>query len=291
MLQIQKMKQIILLSFVGFLVYACKNEGPTSSSSDLDRLATLENEVNQLKLDNQLKDSMLNESIQFFNDIQRNLASIGLKQSEIQHATENPEIDPNSKQKVLEQIEYINFLRTENNKKMQALQSQLKDSNLKTNQMQEMLSRLTEQLKEKDAQIESLQAELIQRDIEYSNLFDKYQQQVYQNEELSTQLNTVYYVYGTLKELKENQVITESKGFVGMGKKAVLKNGFNESYFTETSISKSKSLSIQGKTIKFITDHPEDSYQITSSNGQEKLKITNAELFWKVSKYLVVVVN
>jgi chromosome segregation ATPase len=234
---------------------------------------------------------MLNESIQFFNDIQRNLASIGLKQSEIQSATSNPEIDPNSKQKVLEQIEYINFLRTENNKKMQALQNQLKDSNLKTNQMQEMLSRLTEQLKEKDAQIESLQAELNQRDVEYANLFDKYQQQVYQNEELSTQLNTVYYVYGTLKELKENQVITENKGFIGMGKKAVLKNGFNEGYFTETSISKSKTLSIQGKTIKFITDHPEASYQIVSSNGQEKLKITNAELFWKVSKYLVVVVN
>lgn len=291
MLQIQKMKQIILISLLSFGFYACKSDTTKTSTQDLERLATLENEVNQLRLDNQLKDSMLNESIQYFNDIQRNLASIGLKQAEIQNATANPEIDPNSKQKVLEQIEYINFLRTENSKKIQLLQIQLKESSLKTNQLQEMLTRLTEQLKEKDAQIESLQVELTQRDIEYSNLFDKYQQQVYQNEELLDQLNTVYYVYGTLKELKENQVVTENKGFIGMGKKAVLKNGFNESYFTETTISKSKSLSIQGKTIKFITDHPEDSYQIIVTNGQEKLKITNPSLFWKVSKYLVIVVQ
>lgn len=291
MLQIQKMKQIILISLLSFGFYACKSDTTKTSTQDLERLATLENEVNQLRLDNQLKDSMLNESIQYFNDIQRNLASIGLKQAEIQNATANPEIDPNSKQKVLEQIEYINFLRTENSKKIQLLQIQLKESSLKTNQLQEMLTRLTEQLKEKDAQIESLQAELTQRDIEYSNLFDKYQQQVYQNEELLDQLNTVYYVYGTLKELKENQVVTENKGFIGMGKKAVLKNGFNENYFTETTIGKSKSLSIQGKTIKFITDHPEDSYQIIVTNGQEKLKITNPSLFWKVSKYLVIVVQ
>lgn len=285
------MKQIILISILSLGLFACKSEATKSSTQDLDRLATLENEVNQLRLDNQMKDSMLNESIQYFNDIQRNLASIGLKQVEIQSATSNPEIDPNVKQQVLEQIEYINFLRTENSKKIQQLQIQLKESSLKTNQLQEMLSRLTEQLKEKDAQIEALQAELTQRDIEYSNLFDKYQQQVYQNEELLDQLNTVYYVYGTMKELKDNQVISENKGFIGMGKKAVLKNGFNESYFTQTSISASKSLSIQGKSIKFITDHPQDSYQIITSNGVEKLKISNPSLFWKVSKYLVIIVQ
>jgi DNA repair exonuclease SbcCD ATPase subunit len=285
------MKKFLFIIAVVSMLFACKNETPEASLADLDRLATLENQVNQLQMDNQLKDSMLNEAIGFFNEIQRNLASIGLKESELKSKNSNPEIAGNEKEQILEQINYINFLRTENGKKIQLLQNQLKESKLKSNQLQEMLSQLTEQIRQKDEQIESLQQELALRDQEYSKLFDQYQAKSYQNEELITQLNTVYYVYGSSKELKENQVISESKGFIGMGKKAILKTGFNESYFTETSIDKSKSISISGKSIKLITDHPADAFQIVSENGREKLKITNPKLFWKVSKYLVVIID
>jgi DNA repair exonuclease SbcCD ATPase subunit len=285
---------LALFAFSILILTSCveeKNNSVDTDLSDLENIADLKNQINQLKLDSELKDSILNESISFFNEIQRNLAAIGLKKDEIRVQSSNQEVNSFDKNLILEEINYINFLRTENSKKVHILQEKLQSSNLKTNQLQEMLGRLTEEIQRKDSEIEMLQKELEQKDQEYSKLFDAYLEQVTQKEEIQTIMNTVYYAYGTSKELKENHVITESKGFIGMGKKAVLKENFNENYFTAIQIKNKKEFVLEGKNPKIITDHPIHSFQLLPNGNKTILKILDVNQFWKVSKYLVVVVE
>lgn len=289
MRKMAKLHWIWLLT--GVLLAGCKGETGDTNTADLEQIATLQSEVEQLKLDNQLKDSMLNESILYFNEIQRNLAAIQLKEDEIRVRAKHAEKDNNEKLYVLHQIQYINFLREENGKKLAALQTQLKNSSLKISQMQEMVTRLSEQLAEKEQHIQALQAELAVRDREYALLFDEYQEQWYQNEQLMEQIQTVYYAVGSLKELITNQVVVQSKGLLGMGRMAKLKDGFNESYFTKTSVQETARIAVAGKRLSLVTDHPSTAYRIVEEGGVQKLKITNPDAFWKVSKFLVVLVD
>lgn len=285
------MRTLLFIFSASFLLVACTTNNSENTSENLEQLARLENKVLQLELDNEMKDSMLNESISFFNEIQRNLATIQLKEDEIRDLTRNPEKPDDSKAKILQEIQYINYLRTENTRKINLLQNQLQNTNLKNKQFVEMISRLEIQLKDKEQEIEALQIELQKSDIEYAKMFDRYQEEVLKNENLRTELNTVYFALGSLKELTKNGVITQIKGFAGLGKKVVLKEDFNENYFSKSSIQESVNLPLSGKNIRLISDHPSFSYKIEKKGETEYLKITNSDAFWKVSNYLVLLID
>jgi hypothetical protein len=84
-----------------------------------------------------------------------------------------------------------------------------------------MVNRLADQVQsQEDLIITSLQTELADMDREYSKLFDAYMEQSQLALETMKELNKVFYVYGTLDELKQNNVVVQEGGFIGIGKKA-----------------------------------------------------------------------
>ena len=65
-----------------------------------------------------------------------------------------------------------------------------------------------------------------------------------------------------------------------------------DDYFTEIDVTKVSEIEIDGgKKVKLISDHPSSAYEIKSEGTGHKLLIKDAKKFWKVSKYLVVVVD
>ena len=97
------------------------------------------------------------------------------------------------------------------------------------------------------------------------------------------QLNTAWYVFGTKKELKEQQILVNGK---------VLQGNFNKSYFTKIDIRNFKELKLYSKSAKLLTMHPSSSYKLErDSKDQYVLRITNPQIFWSTSKYLVVQVR
>ena len=50
-------------------------------------------------------------------------------------------------------------------------------------------------------------------------------------------------------------------------------------------------IEIMGEKVKFITDHPSSSYEVISNGQNHTIKINDPKSFWKVSKYLVIVVD
>lgn len=280
----------IILIFTLSIFPSCKSDVPADNVNN-QQLMELRDEVAQLKLEKEMKDSIINESLAFFNEIQSNLESIGFKKDEIRIKSADPELTSDDKAWILEQIRHINFLRTENAKKVKELSSQLDKNNLRIKELEAMIEKLVQDIQAKDDQISTLQAELDNMDKEYSKLFDAYQEKEFMVDQLVDQINTAYYSYGTASELEKNQVIERRNGFIGIGKRITLLDDFNEKYFAKIDMTKDKEIFIEGQNLKVITDHSSKSYAVVAVGVNSKIKIHDPREFWKISKYLVVIVE
>ena len=90
-------------------------------------------------------------------------------------------------------------------------------------------------------------------------------------------------MFGTKKELKEQQILVNGK---------VLQGNFNKEYFTKVDIRVDKEIKLYSRSAKMLTSHPSSSYTLQrDANKQYVLRITDPQLFWSTSKYLVVLVD
>lgn len=286
----------LLYSFLFASLFIGCNDSPETTEggndTESEELARLRSENRALEGQLYEKDSILNESIMLFNEIEENLAMINLKEDEIRFRSTDLELAEDGKQWILQEIQNINYLREANQKKVSELNGQLQNKNLQIEEFKLMVSSLMNKIEVQEEEIEMLRVELSDLDKEYVELLEAYQEQSQIAAETIRELNTVYYAYGTEEELIANGVIVKEGGFIGMGRKTALRGDLNDSYFTKIDLSKQKQIEIVGgERLKFITDHPSSAYEIINSGQKHTVKINDPKTFWKVSKYLVVVVD
>ncbi|MBI1837948.1 MAG: hypothetical protein HYR91_11860 [Flavobacteriia bacterium] len=284
------MRKLFSICFFSLILIACQ-ENKKSDTKSLEKIADLQSELEQIKFDSQQKEALITESLHFFDEVQSNLEMIDLKRKEIKIKSDNEKLTEDDKKWILEEIKHINYLRQSNANNVKLLSKKLTSSNVKIKELESMIERLALDIQTKDEQIAALEIELKDLNVDYIKLFDAYQEQAVMVDELEDELNRVYYTYGTEKELKENQVIEKKNGFIGIGKKVNLIDGFNEKYFTEINRESKKEILIEGLKLEFITDHPSSSYKLLPVGNSTKLIIENPADFWKVSKYLVIIVK
>ena len=153
------------------------------------------------------------------------------------------------------------------------------------------------ELAEKDQQLQQLRVELDAKDIHISELDETINnlntnvsnlttESAAKSETISAQdkqLNTAWFVFGTKKELKEQHILEG---------KHVLQSSFNKDYFTKIDIRVDKVIKLYSRSATILTSHPAGSYTLDrDANKQYVLKITNPQIFWSTSKYLVVLVK
>lgn len=288
------MKRILFFSFLAVFLIGCKEEGTTGSDSNAgesEELARLKSENRALEDQLVAKDSALNETIMLFNEIEQNLAMINVKEDEIRFRSNDIELEEDGKQWILQEIQNINYLREANAKKVGELNKALKNKNLQISQLESMIQNLMDKIQVQEEEIEMLRVELSDLDREYVELLEAYQEQSEITAETLIKLNQAYYAYGTSEELESNGVVVKEGGFIGMGKRTELKSDFNDDYFTQIDITKTDKIEVTGKKVSFITDHPSTAYEIISNGNKHTINISDHKTFWKVSKYLVVVVD
>lgn len=247
------------------------------------------------------KDSTINSFMESLNEIEDNLREVKQKEGSIKaSATSGAELQGTSKDRINQDINDINEIMEENKQKLINLQSKLKKSNIKISQFEKTIERMTEQMAEKDKEIGTLKEQLAAQNIQItelntnvSSLRTESSGKTQVIEQQVVKMNTAFYAVGTYKELRDNKVVNKEGGFLGLGKKKILKSDFNQDYFTQVDVSKVTSIPINTKSAKVITTHPTSSYKI-EMDGKKKAKsltITNPESFWKSSKYLVITVE
>ncbi|MGZ3882620.1 MAG: Cbp1 family collagen-binding glycoprotein adhesin [Bacteroidia bacterium] len=234
------------------------------------------------------KEAAVQEFINAFNEIQDNLNTIKEKEKIVTNSSKAGDVKSKEEQ-IKEDLQAIYDLMGKNKNRISSLSKKLKNANVKMEGLEKMIENLQAQIADKDNTIAELKSAIEALNIELSNLNTTYQETTQESEVKTEKLNTAYYAFGTSKELKEKGIITKEGGFIGIGKSTKVKDDFNKDYFTKVDVSQTMSINIGAKKAKILTSHPTSSYKLVGDKSVEKIEITNADEFWSVSKYLVII--
>jgi len=288
------MKKLILSIFVIPLLFSCNQK----------ELKQLKETNKQLIETNRQRDSSLNDFIDTFNTIEDNLDQIKDKEQIISiDVNENP--SKNRKDKITKDINLINNLLDKNKKEIEKLNKKLKYSWFKNSKLKKLTESLQNKIIEKELEISVLNNKLSDLNIKVENLNDEVDDLTNTVSALDTEnnkqekiindkiekLNTAYYVVGTVKELKEKNIISRNGGVLGIGKTSALSNDLKVSNFNIIDISKTTLIPVSGKKMELVSNHPKSSYKIETKGEEKLIVILNATDFWRSSKYLVVSVR
>lgn len=269
----------------------------------IDRLTAMQDSTAQVSFQ---KDTTIVGFISAMNEIQENLDSIKAIEKIVSvQAASNVEMKTNAKQQIIEDVTMIHELLQKNKALVASLQKKLKNSNVKIAELEKMISLMSKQMAEKDEEIALLNGQLrkLHIDVEGLNVkikditadSEKKSQTITEKtktiEEQTITINTVYFAYGTTKELAENNVIEKEGGVLGVGRSLKMRKDFNQGYFSITDLRDFRKLDLNVKKAKLITTHAEGSFHFTGDKTVESLIIDNPAEFWKASKYLLVVID
>lgn len=241
------------------------------------------------------KDNELNDMMGTLNEIQEGFREINEAEGRVTLARDGEKA--NKTQQIRENIQFIAKRMERNRDLIAKLRQQLRESSIKGDALKTTIDDLTKQLEEKDQQLQQLRAELDAKDIHISELDETINNLNSNVSNLKTessrktqtinnqdkQLNTAWYVFGTKKELRDQRI---------MEKNRVLQGNFNKNYFTKIDIRDTKEIKLYSRWAEIKTQHPGSSYTLErDANKLYVLRITNPQLFWSTSKYLVILVK
>lgn len=265
-------------------------------------------EIEQLNVSNDSIQSIVDERnnqvldyIISFNEIQQNLDSIKQVQKiiDLNLGSTDVENKTNEKERILNDIARINNLLNQNKSLVASLQKKLKDSNLKSKELEQMIQRMVMQVEEKDREIALLNSEVSKLKIDITELNQRIEVLAEESAQKSStiveqqnKLNEGFYCFGTRDELIANGVVEKTGGFLGIGKTVKVKTDFNHNYFTLVDQRQFKEVVLMAPKARLLSVHPETSYHFTGNDKMiENLVIDEAEDFWKVSDYLIILVE
>ena len=282
------MKKIMLLGLCMAAMVACKQEKPKADLALVQQRDSLNQIIAQ-------KDNEINDMMSTMNEIEEGFREISEAENRVSIAKDGE--GANKQQRIRENMQFIQQTMKQNRDLINKLRQQLRESSFKGEQLKRAIENLAQQLEEKNQQIQQLRAELDAKDIhileldenianlntDVSNLTAESSRKTETINAQDKELNTAWFVFGTKNELKEQNIYVKGK---------VLQANFNKEYFTKIDIRVDKEIKLYSRSAELLTAHPSNSYTLQrDANKQYVLRITNPQLFWSTSKYLVVLVK
>ena len=283
------MKKLLILTVALLSMVACKQKGPDPKDLAMVQQRDSLNRIIAQK-DNEINDMMLT-----MNDIVEGFRAINEAEDRLTIARSGE--GASSSERIRESMQFIQQTMQQNRELINKLRNQLRQSSVNADQLRRTLDNLSRQMEEKDAQVKQLQADLQAKDIQIDELNEQVtdlntnvavlkEESSQKTQTITTQdkqLNTAWFVYGTKRELKEQHIYVDGE---------VLQSNFNREYFTKIDIRVDKEIRLYSRSAKLLTSHPASAYTLVQdANKQYTLRITNPQLFWSTSKYLVVLVK
>lgn len=283
------MKKILCLALCATMLASC--EFYTKREKEL----TAQNESLTTELTE--KNRALEQAMQAIADIQEGFRAINEAEGRVSIQAQGNESITDA-ERMREDILFIQEKMESNRKQIEQLEKKLKASGAETSSLRKVLGNLQKELEAKVASIAALHAELAEKNIRIAELDSAIviltgdvnalqqvtdaQQEVI--EQQVVQLNTAWYVYGTAKELKEQNILR--------GGKVLSSTDFNKSYFTEIDVRVDRVFPLYAKHAQLLTTHPAGSYEFTKDDTKQlTLNILDFEAFWSVSRYMVIQVR
>ena len=277
---IQLLSAVILTA----LLMACGGKTDTSA---------LEQTIDSLRQVNQQQKNSLQEMTTFVTTLSDGMNAIAQQENMIFNngGNEGTSLD---KEQLKSHLETLANTLTEQRSKIHSLADSLKARGADMSKMQGLIDNLTQQLDEKDKIIAQLRKDIEQKNFSISDLQNKlrvamagsaqYEQRAAKAEKELATITTAYVLMGTKEALTDGGYIDK--------RKHVLTESMPKGDFTKVNIYKFTELDSPSRSPKLLTDHPRKSYNIEKVDKENrKLVITNPQLFWSSSKYLIIQVK
>jgi len=251
-----------------------------------------------------MKDSLINDVENTFTEIESKLSFIKERRNQI--SLDKSEGGKNRKKAIIEDVNLMNTMLEESNKKIVQLEEKLRKSGLNMKSYEKRLQDLAATIESQNTQIAELKKLAEDKDVSIAQLNTKVQNldlekknqsdtiSAKQNiiKERTDKLNTAHFALGTFKKLKEEGILNREGGVLGLGANKAIQENFDSKYFTELDIRKTKTIPVNAKKAVLISEHPLNSYKLVKENDQiAYLEIENPEEFWRISKYAVIEVK
>lgn len=268
---------------------ACNEKKQPEGANMVDmRIDSLQRIIDQ-------KDNELNDVMATFNEIQEGFRLIEASERQVSIIKDGEAT--NKSEQIRQSIRNIQQRMQHNRDLITRLQQQVREGSTRSEELRRTIENFTKELEAKNTELQQLRAALEEKDIHIAEL-DKTvsdlntnvtalkEESAQKTETINNQdqqLNTAWYVFGTKKELQEQNIYLKGK---------VLRGNFNKNYFTKVDIRVDKEIKLYSKSAELLTSHPSNSYTLQpDAQKQYVLRITNPQLFWSTSKYLVVLIK
>ena len=281
------MKKLFILALSVVTLASCDQFGKGSAEQAMRERDSLMQIINQ-------RDDELDEIMGAINEVQEGFRRINEAEGRVTIANGQPE-GASTRSIITENMQYIQQAMQQNREMIAQLQDKLKKSNVNAKSLERTIQGLQEQLEAQGQRIQELEAQLAEKDIliaeqgdQIDNLSENVnsltQENLQKSETMAAQdkdLHTAWFVFGTKAELKEQKILKDGD---------VLKTAdFNKDYFTQCDIRVMKEIKLYSKSAQILTTHPAGSYTLQKDEkGEYVLRITEANKFWSVSKFLVI---
>lgn len=240
-------------------------------------------------------------SLQTINEIESALQTI--REAENIIMIENQEGNSNY---AVAQIEAIERTIQQNKAKIADLEQQLAESGSRSKQLNATITRLKNELNEKDTYINNLRADLeasqiqvatlteqvndlhqnvqdLNANIEDLNAFNAEQQATIRQQD--SELNTVYYIAAPIETLVMEGLAEQG----GLFSKDKVTNVIDKDVMFAVDKRDFRTLPLNSRKATILTNHPESSYRLTKDDEKNlSLEIINPEAFWNISNYLII---
>lgn len=243
------------------------------------------------------RDSLERLYITTLDEIDKNLDEIRNKKGVIiLGPNSNTDQGISKKEQILNNIGMINSLLDDNKKKIARLERSLQSYKKGKTELISSINLAKERILQQEQEIDDLKKLLAENQFKIAELNDRLAVQVklaedldQRNKQLDKELNKVYFVAGTYKELKEKKIVEKTGGLVGLGRVKTLSKQIDKQQLVELNQKENTSLVLQGSEPKLISSHPTNSYTLVPSGpDMVTLTIHNPDSFWSNSRYLVV---
>lgn len=278
----------------------------TSSEQSEQEKAALIAENSKLAQTIGRKESAYNEILHLMTEVEDQIKQIVEKENLVyNHHLEA--VKPSREEQIKQEIDMIDELVIRSKATVKSLEEKVKAANLKTNVFSNQVSKLNNQLKERESTINSLKAAIEERDesiklmtVQMDSLVETASEQAstieVKNSEISelteqnNVLNRAYLAIGSFKELKDRGLVQRQGGFLWFGRTIDILEEADRGEYLEVDIRQVNHLPVKAGELSLLSEHPVNSYQIVPGETEEMkiLEITNPEEFWKASRYLVI---
>lgn len=292
-----QLKRIIagVMLWGGFLAMGCSEYKSKPEVTKEVKTAEVNKEA-------EVRSEMEKQFAQTLAEIDANLEMIKEREGVIQIGVGSPmEQNISQKEKIVRNIQFVNSLIKENKDKIAALNKQLKNSRFKNEKLEKLTASLQTRLNEYDVEMQNMKSQLAAYEVKEEEMNKRLDEADIKNQMLQSladkyenDINTVYFTAGSYKELKEEGVIEKEGGFLGMGRKKIMKTDFEKSgeHFTKIDKRMNTSIPVFARKVELITPHPADAYELKMEGDIiASLEITNPEEFWKTSNFMVLEID